>query len=203
MGEDVKAEAIIDKRIESVVIAVYRPVLPQFLRAQDEYALILQLEILYHRKGLVSFAQTDAVREYAAVVLQDFVDCALGPVPLELEKRPPDARINDLDVEIKQAAFFLVREEGLENMKECLVVNELRGVVLVNLRQVMKHLVLYILDQRVVVPQRIKPGFEVNPVSITVHDEIQLDIAVGRKPQTPHRKIRTAEDRIIHSVRGC
>src|SRR3990172_6636556 len=101
MGEDVKAEAIIDKRIESVVIAVYRPVLPQFLRAQDEYALILQLEILYHRKGLVGLAQTDTVSEYTAVVFHNFIDRALGPVPLKLEKRLPDARINDLDVEIE------------------------------------------------------------------------------------------------------
>ena len=69
MGNDIVAEAVGNKGIEEAVGFVNRPVVAQLLRAENEDALVLQLEVFHDGKRLVGLSQADAVGNDAAVVL--------------------------------------------------------------------------------------------------------------------------------------
>lgn len=82
-----------------------------------------------------------------------------------------------------------------EQLKERLVVDELRRLVGVNLKKVVEDLLLHTLDPRRVVPQLIEPPLEILPVAVVVHDQVEFDIIVGRsKAETAGGEIGAAED---------
>ena len=138
MGKHVVAEAVGDEGIEGVVVAINGPVLAEFLRAENQHALVFQLEVFDDGERLEGFAQADAVGKDAAVVLEDLVDRAFDAVALELEKGLPNLRVHDLDVLVEQAALFLVGEEVFKDVEEGFVVDEFRRVVLVKLVEVLQ-----------------------------------------------------------------
>ena len=74
--------------IESVVVAINRPILAEFFRAKNQHALVFQLKVFDDGQRLESFSQADAVGEDAAVVFEDFIDRAFDAIALELETGP-------------------------------------------------------------------------------------------------------------------
>ena len=83
MIEDVKAEPVSGKKIAAVIDRVKRPVLAEFLRAQNHDAVIAEFVVLDDRQGFKGFAEADTVGDDAAVVLFDLVNCAEYAVPLK------------------------------------------------------------------------------------------------------------------------
>src|SRR5947208_6184725 len=70
VAENGIGKTVVDEGIEQTVILrlINGPVLAEFFRAQDEHALVFQLEVFYDGQRLESFSQADAVGEDAAVV---------------------------------------------------------------------------------------------------------------------------------------
>jgi hypothetical protein len=109
--------------------------------------VVAQLVVLDDGQRGVGFAQTDAVGQDAAVVGVDLVDRAFGAVLLEVEQRLPDVGIDDGGLVEKLGIVFLPGQEALEDVKQRLEVDELRGVIDVELLQVAQDLCLHVGDQ--------------------------------------------------------
>ena len=100
---------------------------------------------------------------------------------------------------IQQPARALIGQELLKDVEERLVVDELGGVVLVELREVVQHFRLHVLDQLRVVPQLIEPGLQVAAVAVAVHFQVQFDVVpVLAKTQAAHGEVGTADHRVLH-----
>lgn len=88
-------------------------------------------------------------------------------------------------------------------MEESFVVDEFRRVVLVELIEILEDFRLHVFDKRRVVPELIEPHFQVAPVAIAVHFQIEFDVVVaGAEAEAAHCEIRTAEDCFLHSCVG-
>src|SRR5438067_2487840 len=95
MMEDIVTELVVRERIQRTGIAVDGPVAAQFLRAKNEDAFVAELEIFDHRQGGVGLPQANAVRENAAVVVENLVYGCLGAVLLEGIERAPDVCVRE------------------------------------------------------------------------------------------------------------
>ena len=203
VGNDIVAEAVGDEGIEEAVGLVNGPVVAELLRAENEDALVLQLEVFHDGERLVGFPQANAVRDDAAVVAEDFVDGAFGPVLLELEQRFPDFGLEQAGLAQVRVGLAGVAEELLEEVEERLVVDELRGVVLVELLEVVEDVLLHVLHESVVAPKLVEPLLEFLTVAVAVHDEVQLDVVAGMaEAETAHREVGTAENGVLHASGG-
>ena len=155
--QDIVAELVVRERVQRAGISVDGPVARKFLRAEDQNALVAQLEVLDDGQGGVGFTQADAVGQDATVVIQNLVDGGLGAILLEREERPPDVRVrkrNTSEVVI-HVAFAI--EVIAEKMKEREVVDELRGLIRVEFTKVEQDLLLDVLDQGLIVPDVAEP----------------------------------------------
>ena len=165
-------EAVFDERVELAVELVHRPVVAELFRAENKDALVLQLEVLHHGKRLVGLAQADAVRDDAAVMLENLVDRTFGSVLLELKECLPDPRLEEARLTQVRIGLVCVAEEFLEDVEESLVVDKLWGVVLVELLEVAQNVLLDVGHKVVVTPKLIEPLLELLPVAVAIHDQV-------------------------------
>lgn len=123
-------------------------------------------------------------------MLEDFVNRAFDAIFLKLKERFPYLRIHELNAIVEQAACLLICQKIFKKVKKGFVVDEFRIVVLVELGEVEQDIIFDIMNQNGVIPEFFKPVFEVAPIPVAVHFEVELDV-VARMPQaeTPHCKI--------------
>lgn len=104
---------------------------------------------------------------------------------------------------VEQAAFFLIRQKVFKNVVEGFVIDELRRVILVKLGEILQHFGLHIFHERRVIPQFIEPNFQIAPVAIVIHLEIEFDVVVARtEAEAAHGKIGTAQNGLLHTAVG-
>jgi hypothetical protein len=70
-------------------------------------------------------------------------------------------------------------------MVKRLEVEELWGVIGVKLPEVKEYLVFDIFDQICIVPEFIEPHFEITPIPITVHFQVEFNIVVCAAESQP------------------
>lgn len=199
----VKPETVLIERIEAIRGAVNGPVSAKLLRAKHEDALVFQLKILDHREGLVGLAQADAVRNDAAIVLQDLVDSPFDAVALKLKKRFPDPRLKEAGLPQICVRLACIAKELFEDVVERLVIDELGGVIVVKLLEIAEDILFDILDERRARPQFIEPLLEFLPVAVAVNNEVQFEVVVAiTQAEATNSKIGAAEDRVLHAGGG-
>ena len=102
-----------------------------------------------------------------------------------------------------KSALFLIGEEIFKNVEERFVVDEFRRVILVKLVEVLQDFRFDVLNERRVVPQFIEPSFQVAPVAIAVHFQIEFDVVVARaEAEAAHGEIGTAKNGFLHAGIG-
>ena len=88
-------------------------------------------------------------------------------------------------------------------MEERFVVDELWGVVLVELLEVVEDVLLHVLHERLVAPNLVEPLLEFLAVAVAVHDEVQLDVVARiAEAEAAHGEIGAAEDGVFHASGG-
>ena len=90
MRQDIITEAISQKRVKGAVGTVDCPVTPQFLRAEHQYPLVLQLKELDNCQSGKCLAETDAVRQDTAVTGENLINGCFGAVLLERKQLLPN-----------------------------------------------------------------------------------------------------------------
>lgn len=70
-------------------------------------------------------------------------------------------------------------------------------MVHIKLCQVAQHLRFDIFYQRLVVPEFVKPGFELSPVAVAVHHHVEFDIGLVGQPQAALGEVGTAQQRVF------
>ena len=94
-----------------------------------------------------------------------------------------------------------VTQELLKNLEEGLVVDKLWALILVNLREVMEHLGLDILDQVRVGPEPVEPRFQLIPVGGVAGDEVEFNVAAGvLQAESAGCKVGAAQDGDVLAV---
>ena len=102
MEEHIVVQTIRSKGVVDVVVLVGVPVLRELLRAQDEDVLIALLIVFHNGKCGKCLAETDAVREDAAVVFFELVDDGENGIALEVVKHTPYFALFESDFFIRQ-----------------------------------------------------------------------------------------------------
>ena len=199
MGEHQVAELVAHKRVQfgEVAAEVNRPVLTQFLGAQNQHAVVAQLEVFDDGQRRIGFAQADAVGQDAAVVLIDFLYRAFDAIFLKVKQRLPDFRFRDGRVFKKPGCLDLPGQKLFKNMKQGFEVDELGPVVHIELGQIFEHTGFDIFNQRGVVPQLVKPEFEVGPVTVAIYHHVELDVGNAGQPQPPACEVGAAHQRVL------
>lgn len=94
-----------------------------------------------------------------------------------------------------------VINERLEQVEKGFVVDELGGVVLVELLQIAKHVLRDIRYKAFVVPNLIEPRSQVAAVAIAVHLQVQFDVVIGgAETEAADREIGAADEGILQAV---
>ena len=179
VGDDIEAKAVRAEGIEKAVGIIDRPVVAKLFRAENKDPLVLQLEIFHDCQGLVGFSESNAIRDDAPVVSQNFIDSTFGAVLLKLKEGFPNFAFKEAGLAKVCIRLARVAKELLEDVIERLIVDEFRSVVFVKLLEVVQDIRLHIFYQILVRPNRIEPLFEFMSVAVAVHDEIELDVVSG------------------------
>ena len=122
------------------------PVLAKLFGAEDEHFFVARFEKLDDSERLEGLTQTNAIRENAPVEGEKFADGSFDAVFLEVIECLPDPALKEAGAlkAVIERGFIL--EEMLENVKERFVVDEIRGVVAVELLQIAENLSFHIAD---------------------------------------------------------
>ena len=199
--EHVVAKAVFLEGVERAVLAIDEPVFGELLGAEDEDALVFQLEVFDDGEGLEGFAETDAVGEDAAVVGEYLVDRRLGAVFLKGVEGVPDPGVGE-----GESAQGVVDVAGAvqriaEQVEERQVVDELRRMVAVEFGEVVEDLLLDVLDEALVVPDLSEPSFQILPVAGAVDDQVEFEVVVaGAEPQPGDGEVGAAQDGLLDPV---
>ena len=132
MIEDVVAEPVFCERVVDQVAPVGHPVLGELLRAQDEHVLVPALVVFDDCKRGEGLAESDAVGKDAAVILFELVDDAKRRVLLEVEKLVPDDAVLKAGRLVGEDVLGDVLQKLAEDVVERHVVDDLRGVLLID-----------------------------------------------------------------------
>ena len=198
------SEAVTHKRVEFAVILglVHRPVVAQLLGAQHQHPLISQLEILDNCQRLESFAQPDAIRQDAAVVRQNLVNRALDTILLELKQCLPDFGVHHLALDVVERALVLLIQVIFKDVIQGLEVDKLRGVILVQLLQVIQHFGFHVLHQFFVIPKFFEPDFQFAFIPAIFDHQVEFHVVTFApvQPQTTGGEVGTAHNGIFHAV---
>ena len=203
--KDGVGKPVFSEGIEKTVVLglINSPVLLEFFWAKNQHTLVFQLKVFDDGQRLESFSQADAIGKDAAIVFENFIDRAFHAVALELKTGFPNLRVHDFDVLVKQPALFLIGEKIFKDVEQRLVINKFRRVILVKLAEVLEDFRLHVFHECRVIPQFIKPYFQVAAVAIAVHFQVEFDVIAARaQPKTAHREIGTAENRLLHARVG-
>ena len=75
-------------------------------------------------------------------------------------------------------------------MKKCFEVDKLRAVFNIELFQVTEYLIFDIFnDPRLIVPEVVKPLFQLCAVTVAIDNHVEFDIPVATKTKTVNREI--------------
>ena len=102
------------------------------------------------------------------------MDSRLCAVALEFEERLPDLGFEDAD--LFEWLLALAGKLSPKQVVQRLQVDEFGGVVGEQPAQAIKHVLLHVLDQFVVVPNFVEPGLQVGPVTVTVDDKVEFEV---------------------------
>ena len=172
------AETVFGERVVGVVVRrlIQRPVAFEFLRAEDENALIARFAVFDDGERGVSLAQAHAVGEDAAVVPPQFGYDALHAVSLKFVQRAPYLAVGETGgVEVDVSAGERVHVFA-EQLKQRLVVNGFGGVVLAEPLERLQEFAFGVFGEVFVRPQIIEPRAQLGEVGGVFHRQIYLDI---------------------------
>ena len=135
---------------------VSHPVIAQLFGAEDKNAQIAVLVVFDDGQRRERFAQTDAVRQNAAVELFQFADDGKNSVFLKGVQLVPDDALLEAVCFIGKVVLADVFEKVTKNIVQREKVEELRTVFLVGGSDVFQHRVGDILQSLFVVPNRVE-----------------------------------------------
>ena len=101
--------------------------------------MVAQLKVFDDGQSRIGFTQTHAVGQDAAVVGVDFLNGPFDAIFLEFKQGFPNLCVRDGSVVKELGLFFLAGQELLEYVEQGLEVDELWGMVDVELGQVLQH----------------------------------------------------------------
>ena len=170
--------------------------------AQHQYPLVAQLKILDHRQSGIGFAQTDAIRQDAAVVISQLVNHAHGAILLELIESVPHLAVLEACgcstvVPSLTCCYFLV-----ENFVEGFVINRFRGVVVANVCQGVQHLLLHVPGAPVVCPKPVEPLPQFVHRLLVFGGQVDFQVGLVAFPEATPSKIGTAHHPRLAMGRG-
>ena len=102
--------------------------------------MVAQLKVFDDGQRRIGFTQTHAVGQDAAVVGVDFLNGPFDTIFLEFKQGFPNLSVRDGGIVKELGLLFLAREKFFKNVEQGLEVNELRGMVHIELSQVLQHL---------------------------------------------------------------
>ena len=176
--EDVVAEPVFCERVVDQVAPVGHPVLGELLRAQDEHVLVPALVVFDDCKRGEGLAESDAVGKDAAVILFELVDDAKRRVLLEVEELVPDDAVLKAGRLVGEDVLGDVLQKLAEDVVERHVVDDLRGVLLIDRGDHVYDLTGDVLELFLVVPHLIEGLQELGAFwGFDAHDDVRHVVA--------------------------
>ena len=154
--ENVITQPVRRNGIVDIVAFVCIPVLRQLFRAENKHGFVAVLIILYNRESCESLAETDTIRENAAVEFFKLADDCENSVTLEIVEHSPDFALLEARCFVGQLVLRNIIQKLFENVVECDKVNILRRVLAVRSRNVLDYDVRNLLQLLFVVPKLFK-----------------------------------------------
>ena len=196
VGKHMVAEAILGEGTEQVARSVNGPIAPQFFRAKNEDFFVPQLKIFDDGEGGVGFAQANAIGEDTAVVALDLVDSGASAIALKDIEGLPDLGVRKSDAAQVFVDLHAFIDVAAEEFEQGFVVDELRGLVAIDLEEEIENRLFHIRDARGVVPKFVEPLVQIGAVAVPINDEVEFDVVVGGGETEPtRREIGAAHDR--------
>ena len=190
------AEAILGERAETIARAEDGPVAAKFFGAKDKDLFVTQLEVFDDGEGGVGFAQANAIGEDTAVVALDLVDSGASAIALKGIEGLPDLGVRKSDAAQVFVDLHAFIDVAAEEFEQGFVVDELRGLVAIDLEEEIENRLFHIRDARGVVPKFVEPLVQIGAVAVPINDEVEFDVVVGSGETEPtRREIGAAHDR--------
>ena len=148
MGQHHVAELVPHERVQlgHVAAKINRPVLAQLFGAQHQHTVVAQLKVFDDSQRGIGLTQAHAVGQDAAVVCVDFLYRTLDAIFLKFKKCFPNFGIGNCRVVKELGLLLLAGQELFKHMEQGLEIDELRGMVYIELGQVFQHLGFDIFD---------------------------------------------------------
>ena len=178
MKQHIIVKPVSCNRIVDIVILIGIPVLRQPLGAQHKNRFVPVFIVFNHGQRSESLAQTDAIRQDAAVILFQLIDDGQHRIPLEVVQHAPDLALLEACCLIWQDILGDVLQELAEDIVQCNEVNHFRRVFVERSRDVFNDGFRHILQLIPVIPDGVE----------------QLHIGLR------HRSVIHAVDHIVHIV---
>ena len=182
MIQHIIVEAVSCKDIPLVVLCVYRPVFPQFLRCQHQHAVIAQLIILDDGQCREGFAQTDTIRNDTAAVFLNLVNGPHHAVTLELIKLVPNQRRLNARLGLDDGFFRQFAQISLKDMIKRDEIDSLRRILLIENFHFREDFFRHILHHSRIVPNTVKNLQNTLPHCPAVYAGIHIITGRRRNP---------------------
>ena len=149
-------QTIFCKRVVDIVITVCIPVVGELLRAKNQNAFVSGLVVFDNSQCRKSLTETNRISQNTTIVFFEFIDNGKSGVTLEVEQHIPHLAVLKAGCLVWECVLGNIIQKLAENIIEGHEVDEFGSVLVIDRRNVFNHLVSYILEVLLVVPELLK-----------------------------------------------
>ena len=149
-------QTIFCKRVVDIVITVCIPVVGELLRAKNQNAFVSGLVVFDNSQCRKSLTETNRISQNTTIVFFEFIDNGKSSVTLEVEQHIPHLAVFKAGCLVWECVLGNIIQKLAENIIEGHEVDEFGSVLVIDRRNVFNHLVSYILEVLLVVPELLK-----------------------------------------------
>ena len=153
MEEHIVAQSVLLQRIVLVVALIGLPVVVQFLGAEHQHTLVAVLVILDDAQRREGLTQAYGVCQYAAIIGLEFIDDSQRRILLEVIEFVPNLRRLEACGLVGQHIFADVLQELIEDVVERHEVDEVGGVLTIDILDVFDDGIRHVRKLLLVIPQ--------------------------------------------------